>query len=132
MKGIWDRIKTVALTIGVLIPLATALYYGFNLDSRAHKTIESRIKADEIHETFDFNKAYGEYILDSIEEVHTKQWRREQEVKDSIAFKRLYDMDSLLRLNIFLTSKGVKQNDTINTNIKNTNRNIQHTLDHVD
>jgi hypothetical protein len=92
---------------------------------RAFTSAEIRMETEKFMQEADLNKVYGEYILDSIEEVQMQAWRRKQEVKDSITFKRLHEMDSLIRLGVYLSNKAAKATDTLNMN-------IEHTLEHVD
>lgn len=116
-KNLWGLMTMGGIVAGVVWVVTSNL--------RMFTTPEDRIGAEEFHKNADLDKVYGEYILDSIEEVQTQQWRRKQEIKDSLIFKKLNDTDSLVRLGVFLSNKAAKATDTLN-------RNLEHTLEHVD
>lgn len=102
VKGI---LKNTAAIIGVLTVVFGAAWKAFDLDTRSFTSMEKRVEAESIIQDLDPIKLYGEYIVDSIEEVNTQEWRAEQMKHDSVQDNTLKDIDSLLRLNIYLTNE---------------------------
>lgn len=108
MKKVFEILKTISATIGALAALAGLIWGGFLVSERLFTSEEMRERTEKNILEFDPVKAYGEYIMDSIEEANTQIWRLEQVRHDSIQDRILKDIDSLLRLNIKLTNETKK------------------------
>jgi hypothetical protein len=115
--------SNIMSTLSLAGIVGAAVYFGA-VEGRWFSSPEKKYKTEEMIEDLDPVKLYGEYIIDSIEEVNTQQYRREQKIVDSLFDIKLHRMDSLLRLNIYITNKGVKKSDTLN-------QNIEHAIEHV-
>ncbi len=72
-------------------------------------SVENRVYTEKTIKDLDPIKMYGEYIMDSIEEVNTQRWRRQQMIHDSIQDIQFKKIDSLLRLNIRITDETRKK-----------------------
>ena len=96
-----------SLTLGAIV--VAAVYYG-EMKGLLHTSEPAVQQAEEYIEWAVENKdeAIGEYILDSIEQVETEQWRAVQMAKDSLYEAKLKGIDSLLRLNVRLTNETKK------------------------
>ena len=79
------------------------------MEQRLHATPEHAQEAKSFFNNYDEKKAYGEYILDSIEQVETEAWRKEQRQFNQMVMDYLVKQDSLTRLNVRQTYE-IKQN----------------------
>ncbi len=80
--------------------------------------IEERIPPKDVTDeavtffrNYDEKKAYGEYIIDSIEEVNTQRWRTEQRQFNNMVLEYLQKQDSLTRLNVRQTYEIKQKQD---------------------
>lgn len=106
MKSVFNSIKSISSVIGVLAVFAGLIWGAFQFERRTHSSEDVVEKAEKMVETFDPIKAYGEYIMDSIEEVHTQAFRLEQKKLDTVYQDKLFKIDSLLRLNVRISSEA--------------------------
>lgn len=108
MKKYLEALKNIAAIIGILGTIGGATFAGYKLTERMHSDPQHVHEAEQFFDTYDEKKAYGEYIMDSIEEVHTQDWRKSQMIKDSIQEQKIDKLDSLLRLNVRITDETLK------------------------
>lgn len=94
-----------SLTLSAIV--IGAVWYGAS-EERWFTDSKTKHKTEETIYSLDPIKLYGEYITDSIEEVHTQAWRLQQEKKDSSLNAKINSLDSLLRLNVRLTNETKK------------------------
>lgn len=106
MENIVKGLKNVSAIIGVLATICGLVWVAFEFEQRTHSSEDVVEKAEKMVETFDPIKAYGEYIMDSIEEVHTQAFRLEQKILDTLYQNKLQAIDSLLRLNVRISSEA--------------------------
>ena len=91
------------LAILVGIGLAAA-----QMEQRIHSSPDHVQEAEKFFNNYDEKKAYGEYIIDSIEEVNTQAWRKEQREFKAFVMEYLGKQDSLIRLNIQISDQTKK------------------------
>lgn len=103
-KWLQDNLMS-SLSLGAIV--IAAVYFG-KVQGLLHTSESIVTQAEDYIIWADENKdkAIGEYILDSIEEVDTKAYRMEQAIKDTIYTQKLESIDSLLRLNVRISSEG--------------------------
>lgn len=110
MKDLGDKIKeffpfvTWAMVGGLIWLVAKS-------EGRIFTDEKTKYKTETTIEDLDPIKLYGEYIIDSIEEVETKAFRLEQRKLDSSYQTSIKRIDSLLRLNVRLSSETKKNTE---------------------
>lgn len=105
MKRAITVVKNIAATVGALATIGGVIWLAFQANERMHTDPQHVEEAEEFFKDYDEVKAYGEYIIDSIEEVNTQRWRTSQMQKDSSQEAQIKAIDSLVRLNVYLTNK---------------------------
>ena len=104
-KWFQDNVISLLSLSGIV---AGALYLG-EAKEKIFTTVEGRVETESFIEDVDPAKIYGEYIIDSIEEVETQKWRSQQMIHDSIQDAKFEVIDSLLRLNIRINYETKKK-----------------------
>ena len=105
----WRKtLKDASAIVGALSIIGGGAFGIFKLTERMHSDKQHVIEAEEFFNTYDEAKAYGEYIMDSIEEAHTQEWRRKQQILNDEQENKLNRLDSLIRLNVRLTDETLK------------------------
>ena len=107
-RSLLDNLKNIAALIGVIGTIGGTAFGAYKFTERIHSDKQHVIEAEEFFNSYDEKKAYGEYIMDSIEEVNTQRWRKLQMHKDSLIELKIIKMDSLLRLNIRISDEAYK------------------------
>ena len=122
MKNIWNIAKNIAAVLGVLAFLFGFTSKGYelynDLADRVFTSIEIKDEVEKYHSRVSVDKIDRIEILDSIKNAEEEKWRLNQE-------KRMYEIERLLRLNVSLTDKASKKQDTLK-------KQVEHTLEHVD
>ena len=109
MKKILEIGKTIAAAIGIIGTIGGAAFGAYKITERMHSDKDHVLEAEQFFDTYDEKKAYGEYIMDSIEEVNTqKRWEEQQEINKK-QNEKLDRLDSLLRLNVRITDETLKE-----------------------
>jgi len=100
-----DNLKKIGGFLSAIGGVVLLVWGGFEFKQRTHTDPNMVQEAEEFFQTYDEKKAYGEYIMDSIEEVNTqKRWEEQQKVNAQIlegieyTRKEMKHMDSLRRL----------------------------------
>jgi hypothetical protein len=86
-----------------LVTLLGLAYMAAKYEQRLFTEPEVKYETEKHVKSVDPVKLYGEYIADSIEEVHTQDWRKKQMHKDSVQDSVLKQMEQFIRLNVKLT-----------------------------
>lgn len=118
MKTVWNIIKNMSAVLGVIAVVLGVAWSGLKLYERLFTSEELRMESERFHQKVSVERVDRVRLLDSIEKESERQWRLSQE-------RKLKEMDSLIRLGVYLSNKAAKSTDTLN-------RNIEHTLEHVD
>ena len=105
----WRKaLKDASAIVGALSIIGGGAFGIFKLTERMHSDKQHVIEAEEFFNTYDEAKAYGEYIMDSIEEVNTQKRWQEQQLINKSQSEKLDKLDSLLRLNVRITDETLK------------------------
>lgn len=118
MKNIWDIVKNISAILGVLSVVLGFAWGAMVIYNRVFTSEEIRIESEKFHNKVSVEKVDRIRILDSIERINEEKWKLSQE-------KQLKQLDSLVRLGVYLSNKAAKSTDDLN-------KNVEHTLEHVD
>lgn len=104
-KWFENNIISVLSLTGII---SGAVWFGSS-EGRWFSSAAKKYKTEDVIENLDERKMYGEYIIDSIEEVETKAFRLEQKKLDTLYQNKLGTIDSLLRLSVRLNYETKKE-----------------------
>ncbi len=102
----WKKVLSIAGAVTVLAGIAFGGVWAqdkaHKVEKRLHASDSVAVKSNEFFGKYNADEvlenSVKEYILDSIEEHNTREWRAEKDLNDSIQAAQINEMLKLLRL----------------------------------